>query len=137
MIEMNLFTPGRSFSRTESKGNQMKECKNNYWYKTDFLGYEGAAEWVASKMLEGTNSYFVSYELVPGTNSVQCRSKNFLNEGESIVTANRIFEKVLGVNVAKKCATLEVKESIEWFVDSLEKMTGLKNFGSYLSECWL
>lgn len=130
---MNLFGSGRSFSKTESKGNQMKECKNNYWYKTDFLGYEAASEWVSSKVLEGSGAFFVEYELVPNTNPVQCRSENFLENGESIVTVNRLFEKILGINIAKKCATMEVKASIEWFVNSLEEMTGLTGFGRYLS----
>ena len=133
MIEMDLFSSGKSFSKTNSKGNQMKWCEDGYWYKTDFLGYEGASEWVASRMLEDSGGYFVKYDLVPGSHPIQCKSKTFLKAGESIVTANRIFEKVLGVNVTKKCAMMNTKESIEWFVNSLESLTGLKGFGKYLS----
>lgn len=114
MKEMNLFSTGKSFNKTTSKGNQMKECVGRYWYKTDYLGYESASEWVASRMLEGSGAYFVNYDLVPKTVPVVCKSVNFLEDGESLVTAHRLFEKVLGINVAIKCATMSVQDAIEW-----------------------
>lgn len=133
MKEMNLFSTGKSFNKTTSKGNQMKECVGRYWYKTDYLGYESASEWVASRMLEGSGAYFVNYDLVPKTVPVVCKSVNFLEDGESLVTAHRLFEKVLGINVAIKCATMSVQDAIEWFVTSIESITGLVHFGQYLS----
>ena len=27
--------------RQSSKGNQLKWCRNNVWYKADYMGYEG------------------------------------------------------------------------------------------------
>ena len=74
-----------------SKGNQLKECRDGYWYKTDFLGYEGAAEWVVSKMLANSGGYFVNYNLIPGVSPVQCKSKDFLESNASLVTINRLI----------------------------------------------
>lgn len=36
---------------TTCKGNQMKWRNGDFWYKADFLGYEGMAEYVASLLL--------------------------------------------------------------------------------------
>ena len=32
--------------RQSSKGNQLKWCRNNVWYKADYMGYEGLVEYV-------------------------------------------------------------------------------------------
>ena len=37
--------------RRSSKGNQLKFEKNHIWYKADYLGYEGLAEYVISRLL--------------------------------------------------------------------------------------
>lgn len=42
------------------------------------------------------------------------QKRKFLEDGESLVTAHRLFEKVLGINVAIKCATMSVQDAIEW-----------------------
>lgn len=36
---------------TTSKGNQIKYKKENIWYKGDYLGFEGAAESVVSRLV--------------------------------------------------------------------------------------
>ena len=38
--------------RQSSKGNQLKWCRNNVWYKADYMGYEGLVEYVVSRLLE-------------------------------------------------------------------------------------
>ena len=48
-------TDGSTGSGYSSKGNQLKFGIDNKWYKADFLGYEGAAEYAASKLLEQSN----------------------------------------------------------------------------------
>lgn len=62
----------------------------------------------------GPDAYFVNYDLVSKTVPVVCKSVNFLEDDESLVTAHRLFEKVLGINVAIKCATMSVQDAIEW-----------------------
>ena len=51
MIEL-LEEELRSFSRQSSKGNQLKGCKDGKWYKADYAGYEGFAEYVISALLK-------------------------------------------------------------------------------------
>lgn len=47
-----------------SKGNQVKVFKNGFWYKDDYLGYEGAAECVVSRLLKYSNIIdFVEYDV--------------------------------------------------------------------------
>ena len=38
-------------NRQSSKGNQLKFKRDNVWYKADYLGYEGLAEYTVSKLL--------------------------------------------------------------------------------------
>ena len=37
--------------RGSSKGNQLKFVRDGIWYKADYLGYEGLAEYTVSKLL--------------------------------------------------------------------------------------
>ena len=65
MIEL-LDEELRSFSRQSSKGNQLKGCKDGKWYKADYAGYEGLAEYVISAFLKFSSleeDEFVRYEL--------------------------------------------------------------------------
>ena len=39
------------FDRHSSKGNQLKWEKDGIWYKADYTGYEGFAEYVISQRL--------------------------------------------------------------------------------------
>lgn len=66
-----------------SKGNQPKFEQNGYWYKQDYLGYEGASEYVASEILKHSNiSNYVEYKMCPveidGKIEKGCVSSNFL-----------------------------------------------------------
>lgn len=42
----------REEARQSSKGNQLKWKKDDYWYKADYTGYEGLAEYMVSSLLE-------------------------------------------------------------------------------------
>lgn len=55
-----------------SKGNQMKARIGDYWYKADYMGYEGLAEMLVSGMLEKSNLVnFVKYDLI----RIECGEK--------------------------------------------------------------
>jgi hypothetical protein len=70
--------------RQSSKGNQLKFERDGIWYKADYLGYEGLAEYVISALLHFSDldpSEYVDYEpeqieyngnVYPG-----CRSRDF------------------------------------------------------------
>lgn len=40
------------FDRHSSKGNQLKWERDGIWYKADYTGYEGLAEYVVSQLLK-------------------------------------------------------------------------------------
>ena len=45
--EKNIFLENMQ----SSKGNQLKGCLDGRWYKADYLGYEGLAEYMVSGRL--------------------------------------------------------------------------------------
>ena len=45
--EQNL----RGLDRKSSKGNQLKFERSGIWYKADYMGYEGLAEYTVSRLL--------------------------------------------------------------------------------------
>ncbi len=95
-------------AKTSSKGNQEKwyDGETNSWYKLDQFGYESLAETLISEILmesnieSGTPFTFVRYGMarlqVHGRKRAGCVSKNFLKDGESIITLNRLLTLYLG-----------------------------------------
>ena len=120
-----------------SKGNQMKMCENSVWYKADYLGYEAASEYATSVLLGHSNAEFVSYEICDRvfgkTKQVGCKSKDFLKSGQNIVTLHKLFKKNLGVDISVLCSKMSVSDAIQWVVSEVINLTGLYDFGSYLS----
>ena len=73
--------------RQSSKGNQLKWENDGIWYKADYTGYEGLAEYMISHLLKKSTlaeQEFVCYDLEEikyGTVIYNgAKSKNFLNE---------------------------------------------------------
>jgi len=123
---------------TSSKGNQIKFKAGDVWYKFDYLGYEGASEYVVSELLKHSNvSYFVRYDLedirYKDRNFVGCKSNNFLHEQYNIVTLDKLIQNYTG----KSCKTFfkdkSVKEQISSLVDFVKSVTNLEHFGEYLT----
>ena len=42
----------KTYDRQSSKGNQLKWENSGIWYKADFTGYEGLAEYMISHLLK-------------------------------------------------------------------------------------
>lgn len=87
LFEQNI----RTNDRQSSKGNQLKWENTGTWYKADYTGYEGLAEYMISHLLKKSTlaeNEFVCYDLEKikyGSviyNGV--KSKNFLNEDENL-----------------------------------------------------
>lgn len=84
--------------RQSSKGNQLKWCRNNVWYKADYMGYEGLVEYVVSRLLEKSSLKQEEYVLYK-TEEISykrrkylgCKSENFLPEGWQLITLERLF----------------------------------------------
>ena len=123
-----------------SRGNQLKFKKDNIWYKTDSLGYEGLSEYIVSYFLQRSNiENFVMYEYQQISYNGQiyngCKSENFLPCGFEIVTADKLFHKELGKSVHEVCNNGNISNFILSYVETAAKLTGLSmdNIGKNLT----
>lgn len=116
-MTVRLFSDEK-IAETSSKGNQEKwlDRKADCWYKLDQFGYEALAETMISMLLERSNIgkdtpfSFVRYRMerlyVHGRERTGCISRNFLREGQSLITVNRLLGNFLGVPLKNKLAAL-------------------------------
>lgn len=125
-----------------SKGNQLKWMVGDYWYKADYAGYEGLSEYIASKMLECSDldsTEYVKYELV----KIQykrslfngCRSKNFLKNGQQLITLERLYKNFTGESLYQKIYHIEAAElRLSFLCEQIERITGITGFATYLNK---
>ncbi|MDE5779358.1 MAG: hypothetical protein K2I10_12775 [Lachnospiraceae bacterium] len=112
-----------------SEGTQIKYKKGDYWYKKDSRGKEGMAEYLVSKLLTFSDiepAGYVLYE--PGyINDIPgCRSKNFLQEGEELVTVYRLYYNEFGKDLSQVLAGLEfMEERIEYVLRFIKQSCNL------------
>lgn len=121
-----------------SKGDQLKTCINDIWYKADRLGYESLSEIIVSKLLVKTNILsFADYSFEQMQYQDRCynacKSQGFLSENEKLITCERLFFLCTGKSLAEEMARQSIKDKISLFVSSIEGMTGLAGFGAYLT----
>ena len=138
LFEQNI----RTNDRQSSKGNQLKWENEGIWYKADYTGYEGLAEYMISHLLKKSTldeKEFVCYDLEKikyGTviyNGV--KSKNFLSEDWQIITLERLFKSFLGESLYKTLYRIpEHEERLHFLVQQVERITGLQNFGIYMNK---
>lgn len=123
-----------------SKGNQLKFCVGGYWYKTDYLGYEGAAEIAASDLLEQSNieeiAPFVRYEFekiwLNDKKYRGCKSKDFAGKNQ-IITLDEFITKYSEQTAEQFVQGLNTEDKITKVVDFIRKNTDITNFGEYLT----
>lgn len=133
-------TDVRTFPLQSSKGNQLKWEQDRIWYKADYTGYEGMAEYMVSGLLKYSNmreNEFISYstEEIAYRQTVYrgCKSQSFLPAGWQIITLERLFESFYGRSLYKSLFMIQgVRERAEFLTWQAEQMTGLKRFGDYL-----
>ena len=99
LFERELMSPDRQ----SSKGNQLKWNSGDYWYKADYTGYEGLAEYMVSGLLQYSNleeMEFIQYqtEEIGYKKAVYrgCKSQNFLPDGWQLITLERLFKNFYG-----------------------------------------
>jgi len=124
-----------------SKGNQLKWRDGDTWYKADYTGYEGLAEYVISHLI--TNSSLTSDEYVLYTleqisyktnvyNGV--KSRNFLKDDWQIITLERLFKNVYGRSLNSMIyRTQSIDDRLRLLVSETIRITGLRDFGIYMS----
>ncbi|OJU09442.1 MAG: hypothetical protein BGN88_09945 [Clostridiales bacterium 43-6] len=133
-------------AETSSKGNQEKWYDNavDKWYKLDQFGYEALSEAVISALLERSNIeketpfQFARYHMeklnVHGRDRTGCSSKNFLKQGQSIVTISHLFGKQLNGTLKQKLEGMTSdKKRIAYLADQAAELTGLHKFPQYLT----
>jgi len=139
---VKLFDENRMFeNRHSSKGNQLKWRSENIWYKADYTGYEGIVEYLISKLLIKSNIQdfdFVDYDtevIEYGVNKfLGCKSENFLSHGWNLITLERLFKQMKNISLQQCIFNIENHEKrIEYLVNETIRMTGLKDFGKYMS----
>ena len=126
--------------RQSSKGNQLKWCRNNVWYKADYTGYEGLAEYVISHLLKYTNlneDEYVLYEPEQIKYKRQIykgvRSGTFIDGDWQIITLERLFKNVYNESLTSVLWHMsDVKERLEFLVNAIKNITGLNNWGEYI-----
>lgn len=122
-----------------SKGNQPKWYVNGIWYKADHMGYEGLSEVLISRLLKKTNvDSFVQYYPVKiefgDHRRSGCYSHNFLKDGLELIPIERLHRLYNGFGLRKALRKYNTpKERIKYTVDFVEKATGLKDFGKYIT----
>lgn len=137
LFEYDLQDDGRN----SSKGNQLKWKNNGIWYKADYLGYEGLAEYVVSNLLIKSTlrpDEYVIYEPIKikykSIAYTGCKSKDFTN-CRQITTLERLFKNQFGDGLNKGIYSIaDHKNRLEFIVDQVERVTGIKDFGIYMNK---
>lgn len=131
----------KTADRKSSKGNQLKFERDGIWYKADNMGYEGLSEYVVAKLLSYStlrDSEFVNYETeiltYNGNEYLGCKSRDF-SDGWQVITLERLFQQTYGYGLNQMIySTVDHKERLRLLVTQVERMTGLRDFGTYMSK---
>lgn len=130
---------GSTGKKSLYKDNRIKLTINGIRFETGGMGYEGLSQYLCSELLAFTNiESYARYEMTEMELNDErfngCMSKDFLNEGEEIITADKLFKTYLGMSVQE---FLESKDSLEErivsFVNEVERITGIKDYGKELT----
>ncbi len=127
MINYKLSPEAMVMVSGSSIGTQKKFYEAGYWYKQNNIGYEGISEYLASKILSCSNiDRFVEYERCKINGRDGCRSANFLSEGESFISLQRLYDTYHGGQLSEHIRKIDaVKDRIQFVTDYVLDTTGL------------
>ena len=138
-INLDAYTPLEIADHT-SKGDQRKWKIDDIWYKADYMGYESLSEVLISAVLQKSNlSYpFVLYHPIQIEYKKEvlqaCLSENFLSDDQILIPLEKLYRQYTGDSLSVKLAEfIETSERIQFLVDEIQKITGIKDFGRYLT----
>lgn len=128
--------------RQSSKGNQLKWLNHDIWYKADYTGYEGLAEYVVSVILshsslkeEEYTAYQTEVVCYKKNQYRACKCKNFLPYNWRLITLERLFQNVYGESLNKAVWSIsDPAERLRFLVEQTIRITDLKEFGIYMSK---
>ncbi len=112
-------TPSSSQCPEQAEGTQIKYYKDGYWYKKDSFGGEATAEYLSSRLLTFSDlsaGDYVTYECGNLNGASACRSRNFLQEGESFITLYRFYQLSEGRKINEDLLRYETPEKRADFV---------------------
>ena len=118
-----------------SQGTQPKYYDKGYWYKEDYSGYEGKAEYLSSLVLSCSNiTDYVSYDECMINGKRGCRSKNFLDENSSFITFHRLYDMYRGGSLSEQIILMDrIEERISFVKEFILDYTGF-DCSAYLSK---
>jgi len=130
----------KQLDRHSSKGNQLKWENDGFWYKADYTGYEGLAEYVVSQLLQYSSlkpDEFVRYEIeeIKYKNRffIGAKSKSILQNGWQIITLERLFSVRFGESLYTSIWNIDnTKDRILFLCEQMKRITGRNDFGPYL-----
>lgn len=138
-IHLDEYSPYHKTGHT-SKGDQLKWRINDMWYKADYMGYESLSEVLVSRLLQKSSlkEPFVIYEPVEIDYKHQtfqgCASTHFLSPTQMLIPLEKLYRQYTGQSLARKMTQFaDVHERIQYLVEQVEKITGLDNFGAYIT----
>lgn len=118
-----------------SIGTQKKYYDKGYWYKQNRTGYEGRSEYLASKVLSCSDiDEYVEYECCKINGIDGCRSCNFLKDGESYISLQRLYDIYHGGQLSERVRLYDhVSERMEFVTEFVENTVGI-NIKEYLGK---
>lgn len=119
----------RMLDRHSSKGNQLKWENNGVWYKADYTGYEGLAEYVVSNLLKYSSlnkNEYILYEIeqIKYRNQIflGAKSNNMLMDDWQIITLERLFKNQFNESLYLSLWKItDVKERLRYLCDQTKK----------------
>lgn len=131
----------KSANRQSSKGNQLKWNNKGKWYKADYSGYEGLAEYVVSNLLLKSSlskdecvqysQEQISYRRTVFNGAV---SDTFVKSGWQIITLERLFKTKFNQSFYEATWRIaDVSERFKFICSQVKAMTGLDEFDLYLA----
>lgn len=132
----------RQNNRQSSKGNQLKWNNNGIWYKADYTGYEGLAEYMISHLLLKSSlrqDEFVLYEpeQIRYKDAVYSgvKSNDFLEKDWQLITRERLFMTFFGQSLYQSIFKISDPEKrLIFLVEQVERVTNLSDFGVYMNK---
>jgi hypothetical protein len=112
------------------------------WYKADYTGYEGLAEYVISHLLQYSTlseEEYVIYEPeeIKYRNQIfrGVKSDNFLDENWQIITLERLYKNAFNQSLYETIWKIhDAKERFEFLVTQSKRLTGIQDIGIYFAK---
>ena len=132
----------KTFDRHSSKGNQLKWVNAGIWYKADYTGYEGLAEYVVSNLLKYSSlneDEYIIYDIeeIKYRNQIFCgaKSKDMLTDDWQIITLERLFKNQFGQSLYTSLWKIsDVKERLRFLCEQTTRITGIERFGQHIAK---